>query len=95
MGGRLTTTTTIPNTTTTADVQKCLVEELYGIYSEKTALLRCVRENLLIKTPEGQEIIKLYYQWSPYIVKNMEHNETLREEIKSLIDEFFLLIKVE
>ena len=72
-----------------------LVEELYGIYSKKTALLRCVRDNLLRKTPEGQGIIALYYQWSPYIVKTMERNETLRKEIKTLIDGFFLLIKVE
>ena len=46
--------------------------------------LRCFRENTLAKTPEGQETIKLYYEWSPAIVRAIEEDEGLKEE---MIDE--------
>ena len=48
--------------------------------------LGCFRENTLAKSPEGQEIIKLYYEWSPAIVKAMEEDEGLKEEVKEMID---------
>jgi hypothetical protein len=31
-------------------------------------------------------MIKLYYQWSPVIVKAMEVDEELKEEVQELID---------
>jgi hypothetical protein len=41
---------------------------------------------VLHKTAEGQAIIRLYYQWSPVIVKAMEGDEEFKEEVKALID---------
>ena len=38
------------------------------------------------QTQEGQEIIRLYYQWSPVIVKAMEEDEEFKEEVKEMID---------
>jgi len=35
---------------------------------------------------EGQEIIRLYYQLSPTIVKAMEEDEGFKEEAKEMID---------
>ena len=64
----------------------CLAEEIYGENSEKTELLRYFRDNILSQTPEGQEIIRLYYEWSPLVVKAMEEDEELKEEIKKIID---------
>ncbi len=34
--------------------------------------------------PEGQEIIKLYYQWSPLIVKAMEGDKAFKQEVKGM-----------
>jgi len=86
------TTTTIDNgTTTTTSV--CPSESIYGEHSEETELLRDLRDNVLIKSSEGQEIIRLYYQWSPVIVKAMEENEEFREEVKEMVDGVLLMIR--
>jgi len=61
-------------------------EKIYGEYSEETELLRYFRDEVLSKTPEGQEIIRLYYQWSPAIVKAMEEGEEFKEKVKEMID---------
>ena len=55
--------------------------------------LRRFRDKVLSKTPQGQEIIRLYYDWSPVIVKAMEENEEFREEVKNMIDGILPLIR--
>jgi len=75
------------------EAEPCPMEELYGEHSTKTELLRCYRDNVLSKTPEGQEIIRLYYEWSPVILKAMEGDKPFREEVKGLIDGFMPLIR--
>jgi len=89
------TTTTVSGTitTTTTDVEVCPVGELYGENSAQAELLRYVRDNVLSKTPEGQEIIRLYYQLSPAIVSAMEEDEALKEEVKGMIDGILVLIE--
>jgi len=72
--------------------QRCLSKEIYGEHSKETELLRYFRDNLLNTTPEGQEIIKLYYQWSPAIVKVMEEDEEFKEEVKEMVDGVLVLI---
>jgi hypothetical protein len=79
-----TTTTTSSSTTTTTGA--CPSEALYGERSEETGLLRYFRDNILNQTPEGQEIIRLYYQWSPEIVQAMEEDEEFKEELKGMVD---------
>jgi hypothetical protein len=64
----------------------CPVTAIYGKHSEEVELLRNVRDGILINTREGQELIKLYYQWSPVIVKAMEADEEFKQEIKGMID---------
>ena len=71
----------------------CSVEEIYGEYGEETELLRNFRDNVLSQTPEGQEIIKLYYQLSPTIVKVMEQDREFKVEVKKIIDEILPLIR--
>ena len=44
------------------------------------------RDTVLSQTPEGRELIKLFYFWSPFIVKAMEEDEAFKEEIKGMID---------
>jgi hypothetical protein len=50
---------------------------------------------VLRTTPEGQEIIKLYYQWSPTVVKAMEEDEDFKAQVKEMIDGVLMLIEEE
>jgi hypothetical protein len=64
----------------------CPIELIYGEHSARTKRLRHFRDTILSKTSEGQELIKLYYQWSPLLVKAMEADEELKGEVKGIID---------
>ena len=66
-----------------------------GEDSEEVMLLRGFRNNVLSKTPEGQELIRLYYQWSPTIVRAMKEDDEFKEEVKDMIDGILLLIREE
>jgi hypothetical protein len=79
--------------TTTKPASPCPSKEIYGEGSLEVALLRAVRDKLLSQTPEGQELITLYYRWSPVLVKAMEEDETFKEEFKNIIDELLPLIE--
>jgi len=81
--------------TTTTTAQSCPTEQIYGEHSEHTELLRYFRDNVLAQTPEEQEIIKLYYQWSPVIVKVMEEDEELKKKVKEMIEGVLGLMKEE
>ena len=56
--------------------------------------MRNFRDRVLRKTPERQQLIKLYYAWSPIIVKAMEADEDFKQEVKGMI-ELFLPMKRE
>ena len=71
----------------------CPVERIYKNDPRQTELLRHFRDNVLSKTPEGRELIKLYYLWSPIIIQAMENDEDIKDEVKELIDEVLLLIR--
>ena len=66
---------------------------LYGNSSLEGELLRNFRDSVLMKTVEGKELVRLYYQWSPVIGNVIETNENLRNEIKELLDEIVCLIQ--
>ena len=85
------TTTTISGSTTTS-VQPCPTEEIYGEHSEQTELLRYLRDHFLNQTPEGQEVIRLYYEWSPIIVQMMSNDEEFKAQVKEMIDGILELI---
>jgi hypothetical protein len=74
---------------------RCPSEEIYGEYSKETELLRYFRDNVLKQTAEGRELIKLYYLWSPVIVKAMEQDEEFKEEVKQMIDAVLPMIERE
>lgn len=87
-------TTTIEETATSSkSVLFCPVEELYGEKSEQALILRYVRDNILSKTPEGRELINLYYKWSPVIVRTMEADEDFKQEVKDIVNEGLALIE--
>lgn len=79
-------------TTTTTSNEICTIATIYGEYSPETEILRDYRDNILSKTSEGQEIIRLYYEWSPVIIKAMEEDGKFKKEIKEIIDGVLLLI---
>jgi hypothetical protein len=85
----------IPATTSTTSTQfngPCATALLYGDHSDETQLLRFVRDRILSRTPEGRELIKLYYQWSPVIVQTMTADENFKKELKDIIDDLLPLL---
>jgi hypothetical protein len=80
-------------TTTTTIGALCPSEKIFGEYSEKTELLRDFRDTVLNQTPEGQELIKLYYELSPAIIKAMKEDAAFKSQVKAMMDGVLLLIK--
>jgi len=81
-------TTTIPVSTTTTTICSgpCCAEAIYGENSEKTELLRRYRDNVLSKSSEGREFIKVYYKLCPTIVDLLESRPALKNRAKAFID---------
>jgi hypothetical protein len=73
----------------------CAAEVLYGENSEQVEHLRVFRDGFLSKTPAGRELIRLYYEWSPVIVKVIRQDTVFKEEIIEVIDEALELIAEE
>jgi len=70
----------------------CVFYQTYGEDSTEVELLRAFRDEVLSHSPVGQEIIKLYYMWSPAIVKMMEEDETFKADVEEMIDGILPLI---
>jgi hypothetical protein len=66
--------------------RSCPVVQLYGEGSEQVQLLRNFRDTVLRETLEGQQLMKLYYEWSPVVVKAMEADDEFKEGVKEMID---------
>lgn len=89
--GNSTTTISLPTSTTTSVKKKlCFLKALHGDDAEEIEVLRAFRDEVLRTTPEGQELIELYYQWSPIIVHAMEEDEEFKEMVKKIIDALVL-----
>jgi hypothetical protein len=56
-------------------------------------VLRNFRDEVLSKTRAGQDLIRLYYEWSPAIVKAIKEDEEFKEHVKEMIDEILMLIE--
>ena len=82
-----------PPTTTSTIPGICPSESIYGAHSKETKILRYIRDNILTQTLEGQEIIRLYYEWGPIIVKAIEEDEEFKQELKQMIDVVLELIE--
>jgi len=83
---------TSSTTTTAPPDETCPAIVLYGAGSEEVKLLRYLRDNLLITTPEGQALITLYYHLSPALVRAMQEDGGLKLEIKDMVDAILPLI---
>lgn len=81
-----------PTTTTTAAKPSCPLVQIYGEGSQEVKVLRLVRDTVLSATPEGREMVKLYYRLSPAIMMAIQSDEALKAEIKQLVDGFLSLM---
>jgi len=107
--GETTSSSVPPNTTTTTSTsdttssttsspispRPCLVEQIYGEDSVEVALCRCIRDSVLRNTTEGREIIKIYYDWSPHLVRALKEETGLKDQVKKVIDHILLLTNAE
>ena len=57
-------------------------------------VLRKFRDRVLTKTPQGQEMIRLYYQLGPVLVKAMKEDEELKKEVREMIEGILPLIRI-
>jgi hypothetical protein len=79
-------TVTILRTNGSGENPLCPVTALYGEHAKETALLRKVRDTVLTQTLQGRECIKLYYAWSPVLVRAMAEDKAFKADVKKLID---------
>ena len=86
--GETSTTTSGPASTTTSSIDGggCPATEIYGEGSMEVEVMRTIRDDVMSRTPEGREIIKLYYQWAPFIAAAIRNDNELKSEIKEMID---------
>jgi hypothetical protein len=56
-------------------------------------ILRYVRDEVLKRTPEGREIVRMYYQLSPALVKALQEDRELQGHMKGIIDAVVPLCK--
>ncbi len=73
----------------------CPSQYLYGQFSEEVLLLRWFRDHVLHTTPEGKQLIRLYYHWSPLLLNAMEEDAELREEVREVIDHLVGLLRAD
>ncbi len=71
----------------------CAAEKVYGEYSGEADVLRDFRDTVLSTTSEGTVLIKLYYQWSPVIVRFMEQDKEFKEKVTEVLDDFLPMIR--
>ena len=71
---------------------RCPVLRILGEDSPEVQLLRDFRDDILAQTPEGREIIKLYYALGPAIVTAMDEDEAFASEVRELIEGVLVLI---
>ena len=64
----------------------CALSYLYGCDNPSLDTLRIFRDEVLSQTPEGQELIDFYYEWSPVIIQAMEEDEAFKGYVKEMID---------
>jgi len=75
-----------PVSTTTTTVPDCPVVILYGDQGRETKALRLFRDATLNTTPEGRQLVDLYYRLSPMLIQALEHDEEFKNELRVLLD---------
>jgi hypothetical protein len=78
---------------TTADEPiPCPLSLIYGDDSPQAKALRTFRDAVLRQTPEGRELIRLYYQWGPFVARAISADDQLREQAEQLADAVVMMM---
>ena len=81
------------STTTITDPDSgCPATVLYGEDAEELVTLRSFRDDILAETGEGRELIKLYYLFSPALVKLLGEDQAFRKDVKEMVDEIVTML---
>jgi sugar lactone lactonase YvrE len=75
-----------PVSTTTTTVPGCPVVILYGDQASETNNLRVFRDEILGTTPEGRQLVDLYYRLSPFLAQALKDDEELKNDLRVLLD---------
>ncbi len=70
---------------------QCFLLRLYGEGSGEVEIFRKFRNHFIDSGPEGEEIIKFYYKLSPLLVKAIEEDEELEEQLREVVDTVLFL----
>jgi hypothetical protein len=70
---------------------QCFLLRLYGEDSEEVGIFRRFRNHFIDSSPEGEAIIRFYYKWSPLLVKAIEKDEELEEQLREVVDTLLFL----
>jgi hypothetical protein len=73
----------------------CPLSLIYGDDSVQAQVLRNFRDTVLRRTPEGRELIRLYYEWGPALSRAMMADENCKEEAKQLADAMLMMLEGE
>ena len=73
----------------------CPLEKIYGEHSVEAELFRNFRDDILTNSPEGQELIRLYYEWGPTIAKALKESESFRTQLKSITDALLPMLRMQ
>jgi hypothetical protein len=71
----------------------CPLVQLYGEGSKEVEALRHFRDEVLSQTPEGQELISLYYELSPVVVGMIGESAELKGQVKGIVDGVLPMIR--
>jgi hypothetical protein len=71
----------------------CPLSLIYGDDSPQVKTLRNFRDRVLRRTPEGRELIRLYYQWGPALSRTMMADDQVREKAEQLADAVVMMIE--
>jgi len=71
----------------------CPIVAIYGDDSEEVELLRYFRDNILTRSTQGQELIELYYEWSPLIVRSILEDGELKKDLQEMVDGVLPLVR--
>lgn len=77
------------------DGDPCLAEIFYRDNKEVLTLLRLFRDDVLAKSPLGQELIRLYYRLSTIMLRATDGDQEFTAEVKGLIDSVLPMIERE
>lgn len=89
-----TTTAAVTTTTTSTPAGPCPAEAVLGEDDPRLDTLRAFRDQVLAKNPNGQKMIKMYYDASAAVVQMMNKDPELRESARKYLESIMPTIEM-